>query len=104
MKDIIGTAFLDYYHGNYSDDIINETNISEEDELPLPDLCRTFSDMPKSAYKALQSSGGSRLDAGCGSAVQSLCLQEKGVDVMAIDTSPGAIRLCRLRGGESADY
>ena len=102
MKDIIGTALLDYYQGNYSEDIITETNISEEDELPLPYLFRTFKEMPEIEQKALKSTKGKTLDVGCGSGSHSLYLQEKGFDVMAIDTSKGAIEVCELRGLKNA--
>ena len=102
MKDIIGIALLDYYHGNYSEDILTETNISEEDELPLPYLFRTFEEMPKIERKALKSAKGKTLDVGCGAGSHSLYLQEKGFDVMGIDTSKGAIEVCKLRGLQNA--
>lgn len=102
MQDIIGTALLDYYHGNYSEDIITETNISEEDELPLPYLFRTFEEMPKIERKALKSAKGKILDVGCGAGSHSLYLQKKGFDVIGIDTSPGAIEVCKLRGIRNA--
>ena len=35
-KDLFGKALLDYQSGNYSEDIITWTNISDEDKLPLP--------------------------------------------------------------------
>jgi len=98
MTDIIGIALLDYYNGNYSEDIFTETNISEEDELPLPYLFRTFKEMPEIEQKALQSTKGKTLDVGCGAGSHSLYLQEKGFDVMAIDTSKGAIEVCKLQG------
>ncbi|MGO3183335.1 MAG: class I SAM-dependent methyltransferase [Aequorivita sp.] len=98
MKDIIGTALLDYYHGNSSEDILTETNISEEDELPLSYLFRTFKEMPEIEQKALKSAKGKILDVGCGSGSHSLYLQEKNFDVMAIDTSKGAVKVCKLRG------
>lgn len=103
MKDIIGTALLDYYHGNYSEDIFTETNISEEDELPLPYLFRTFKEMPEIEQKALKSAKGKTLDVGCGAGGHSLYLQEKGFEVMGIDTSKGAIEVCKLRGVKNAE-
>ena len=102
MTDIIGTALLDYYQGNYSEDIITETNISEEDELPLPYLFRTFKEMPEIEQKALKSAVGKTLDVGCGAGSHSLYLQEKGFDAMGIDTSKGAIEVCKLRGVKNA--
>lgn len=102
MEDIIGIALLDYYHGNYSEDIITETNISEEDELPLPYLFRNFKEMPKIEQTALKSVRGKILDVGCGAGSHSLYLQERGFEVMGIDTSKGAIEVCKLRGLQSA--
>lgn len=102
MVDIIGIALLDYYNGNYSEDILTETNISEEDELPLPYLFRTFEEMPKLEQKALKSAKGRVLDVGCGAGSHSLYLQEKGLDVLGIDTSEGAIEVCKLRGLNNA--
>lgn len=71
MQDIIGTALLDYFYGNYSEDIMTETNISEEDELPLPYLFRSYANMPKVEQKALDLAKGHVLDIGCGAEVGS---------------------------------
>ncbi|MEZ4859122.1 MAG: methyltransferase domain-containing protein [Flavobacteriaceae bacterium] len=98
MKDILGQALLDYFHGNYTEDILTETNISEEDELPLPYLFRNFEEMPPLEQKALKLCKGSVLDVGCGAGSHSLWLQEKGIDVTAIDTSKGAVEVSKLRG------
>jgi SAM-dependent methyltransferase len=102
MKDIFGTALLDYYHGNYTEDLITETNISEEDELPLPYLFRDFSEMPPIEQKAMQLAKGIVLDVGCGAGNHALYLQEKGMVVTAIDTSEGAIKVSTLRGLKDA--
>ncbi len=98
MKDIIGTALLDYFHGNYTEDIITETNISEEDEMPLPYLFRSFQEMPKVEQKALEICKGKTLDVGCGAGVHSVYLQNNGIDVMSIDISKGAVEVCKLQG------
>jgi len=98
MKDIFGKALLDYQSGNYSEDIITWTNISDEDELPIPHLFRTYNEMPKIEKKALQLCKGLVLDVGCGTGSHSLWLQEKGVDVKAIDISKGAVNVAKQRG------
>ena len=97
MKDLFGQALLDYHNGNYTEDLITSTNISSEDELPLPYLFRTFKDMPKVEQKALKLAKGSVLDVGCGSGSHSLYLQDKGVKVKAIDVSKGAIEVTKQR-------
>ncbi|XVQ90033.1 class I SAM-dependent methyltransferase [Microbispora siamensis] len=38
------------------------------------------------------------LDVGCGAGRHALPLQERGAEVTGLDTSPGAVRLCRRRG------
>ncbi|NND62732.1 MAG: class I SAM-dependent methyltransferase [Flavobacteriaceae bacterium] len=102
MNDILGKALWDYYSGNYSEDIITETNISEEDVLPLPYLFRSFTEMPSLEKKALQLCNGKVLDAGCGAGSHSLYLQNQGLEVVAIDLSEGAIRVAKARGVTNA--
>lgn len=98
MKDVMGMALLDYFNGKYSEDILTETNISEEDVMPVPYLFRTYDEMPKVEQVALDKASGRVLDVGCGSGIHALYLQEKGLEVTAIDTSSGAVEVSKLRG------
>ena len=98
MKDLFGKALLDYQNGNYSEDLITSTNISDEDELPLAYLFREFKNMPKLEQKALQLSKGTVLDVGCGSGSHSLYLQDKGFEIKAIDVSRGSVKVAKKRG------
>jgi len=102
MKDILGKALMDYQKGNYIEDIITSTNISDDDVLPLPYLFRDFNDMPKLEQQALQLVKGTVLDAGCGAGNHSLYLQERGFEIKSIDVSKGAIAVCRMRGVKNA--
>ena len=104
MTDILGTALLDYYHGKYTEDILTETNITEEDIMPLPYLFREYAEMPSIEQKALDLSYGKTLDVGCGAGIHSLYLQKKGIKVTAIDTSKGAVEVCKLRGVENVQH
>lgn len=103
MKDLFGKALLDYQNGHYTEDIITSTNISDEDDLPLPYLFRTFKDMPKLEQKALKLAKGSVLDVGCGAGSHSLYLQEKGFQIKSIDISKGAIEVAKQRGVLNAE-
>jgi len=99
MSDILGNALLDYYNGNYSEDIITESTISEEDELPSSYLFRSYDEMPVIEQKALALCKGKTLDIGCGSGSHSLYLQnEKKLTIDAIDISKGASEVTKLRG------
>jgi len=96
--DILGDALLDYQNGNYTEDITTFSSISGKDTLPLPYLFRDFSAMPLLEQKALDLCKGEVLDIGCGSGSHSLYLQQKGIQVTALDNSKGAIETCQLRG------
>ena len=97
-KDILGNALLDYQLGKYSEDITTYSSLDEEDQLPLPYMFRTFKDMPKLEQKALKICQGEILDVGCGAGSHSLYLQNKGLSVTSLDSSPGAIEVSKLRG------
>jgi 2-polyprenyl-3-methyl-5-hydroxy-6-metoxy-1,4-benzoquinol methylase len=90
MKDLFGKAILDYQTNNSPEDLITETSISEADEMSVAYLFRDFKDMPKLEQKALQLAKGKVLDVGCGAGSHALYLQEKGLDVTAIDISENA--------------
>ena len=101
-KDIFGKALMDYQNNNYSEDIVTWTNISDKDELPLPYLFRVYYEMPQLEQKALRLCKGEVLDIGCGAGSHALWLQKKGYDVKAIDSSKGAIEVCKQRGVNNA--
>lgn len=104
MKDLFGQAILDYQKGNYTEDIITATSISDEDILPIPYLFRSYKDMPKLEQKALDLAKGKVLDVGCGAGSHSLYLQnKKQLEVKAIDLSKGAIETCKLRGIQTSE-
>lgn len=103
MKDLFGKALLDFQNGNYTEDLITSTSISDEDVLPLPYLFRDYNDMPKLEQKALQLAKGKILDVGCGSGSHSLYLQNNGLDVKAIDVSKGAVEVAKLRGIQNTE-
>jgi len=98
MKDLFGRALLDYHNGNYTEDLITWTTISEEDKLPLSYLFRDFKNMPLIEQKALNLAKGKVLDIGCGAGSHSLYLQKKGMAITALDSSMGAITVCKKRG------
>ena len=71
----------------------------DDDEIQLPYLFRTYSEMPDLEQKALQLCNGSVLDVGCGAGIHSLYLQnERNLKVSAIDTSEGAAQIAAERG------
>lgn len=103
MKDLFGKAMLDFQTNNSPEDIITETTISEEDEMSVDYLFRSYDDMPKLEQKALQLAFGKILDVGCGAGSHTLSLQnDRNLEVTSIDISEKAIETCKLRGVKNA--
>lgn len=99
MKDLFGKAILDYQTNFSPENIITSTSISEEDEMEVAYLFRSFDEMPAIEQKALQLANEKTLDIGCGAGSHSLYLQnERNINVHSIDISKNAILACSLRG------
>ena len=101
MADVFGKALQDYQKDQYTEDIKTYSSLDEEDVIPVPYLFRTFAEMPKIEQKALQLARGKVLDIGAGAGSHALYLQNKGLEVTALDSSKGCIEVCQARGGES---
>ena len=94
----MGKAIKDHFQGKDTEDLWNETSISEKDRLPLEHLFRSFDKMPAVEQKALELCSGTVLDIGCGAGAHSLYLQNKGLDITALDSSTDCIEVCSARG------
>ena len=97
-QDAMGKAIADFYKGRRDGKLRVLSPMFEEDEIPVTTLFRAFRDMPKMEQKALKMAKGKILDVGAGSGCHSLWLQEKGLDVTAIDISPYSIETMKERG------
>jgi SAM-dependent methyltransferase len=103
MKDLFGKAILDYQTNSSPENMITSTSISEEDEMEVAYLFRSFNEMPTLEQKALQLTKGRTLEVGCGAGSHGLYLQnERNIDVHSIDISKNAIEACTLRGLKNA--
>ena len=70
----------------------------DDDEMPVPYLFRTYDQMPAIEQTALDSARGKVLDIGACAGCHSLCLQNRGFDVTAIDISPLSVETMKKRG------
>jgi len=96
-KDAFGKLLLDYYQGK------NGLYILEREDNYV-EVCnadvyfskyKDWSDLEK---KSIRYAKGQILDIGCGVGRHSLYLQQKGYNVLAIDNSPLAVEVCKMRG------
>ncbi len=97
-NDPLGTACLDYLNGITNTDIIVESDVAEDDVLPVKYLFREFIDMPDLEKKALTISYGKILDVGAGAGSHSLYLQNNNKEVIANEISPAASAVIHQRG------
>lgn len=96
--DIMGNALKDYFSGKHAENITVISSIAEDDELSLPYLFREEKDLPEIEKKAISLCYGKVLDVGAGSGLHSSILRDKNLEVLAIDTSEGAVEVMRKRG------
>ena len=96
--DPMGRAIADYWKTGTADRLRVFSPMFEEDEIPLQTLFRKYEDMPEIERKALDMAKGKTLDVGAGAGCHSLVLQEKGIDVTAIDISPLSVETMKERG------
>lgn len=98
-EDAYGKQLLAHYH-----DQTPNTEIIERDDNYIDTgsneglYFSEYEDWSDLERQAIDRARGKVLDVGCGAGRHALYLQGKGFDVTGIDNSPGAIRVCRLRG------
>jgi SAM-dependent methyltransferase len=103
--DALGYLLWDYFHHKDGFGITerNDGFIDPEDPKIYFYEYSEWLDVEKKAMKYVK--GRRVLDIGCGTGRHALYLQneKKGFDVLGIDTSPLAIRLCKLQGLKKAE-
>jgi len=93
----MGRAIAEYWETKRADRLRVFSPMFEEDEIPLTTLFRSYEDMPEIERKALNMAKGRILDVGAGAGCHSLVLQERGMDVTAIDISPLSVETMKER-------
>ena len=97
--DLMGQAIWDFYYQNDPQPFYTQTQHSEEEEMEIAYLFRSFNDMPAIEQKALRLAKGNVLDIGCGAGSHALYLQETAkLNVTAIDISAKSIEVAKARG------
>ncbi|WP_315545795.1 methyltransferase domain-containing protein, partial [Prevotella koreensis] len=96
--DPMGRAITDYHKTGTADRLRVLSPMFEEDEIPLQTLFCKYEEMPIIERKALDLAKGKTLDVGAGAGCHSLVLQERGIDVTAIDISPLCVEAMKERG------
>ncbi len=100
-EDAVGQAMLAFFEKRKSFEVIER----EDGYFEVTNTRMYFDDFDhwsEHEKKAIGLATGRALDIGCGAGRHSLHLQSKGLNVTAIDRSPLAIRVAKLRGVKNA--
>ncbi|MBA7628025.1 hypothetical protein ES703_35495 [subsurface metagenome] len=97
-RDIFGKALMEYYKGDKTPLMIRRDDGYFEKERYLDIVFSEYGKWDELERRALEHVKGRVLDVGCGAGRHSLWLQEKGFEVVAVDVSPLAVEVTRLRG------
>lgn len=102
-NDPMGAAIRDYQSKGKASRLRVLSSMFDEDEMPVGHLFRTFNQMPRLEQKALSMAKGRVLDIGAGAGCHALALQERGLEVKAIDISPLSCEVMKERGVKDAE-
>ena len=102
-NDPMGAAIRDYQNNGKASRLRVLSSMFDEDEMPVAHLFRTFNQMPRLEQKALSMAKGRVLDIGAGAGCHALALQERGLEVKAIDISPLSCEVMKERGVKNAE-
>ena len=102
-EDAYGRQLLAHYYGQTPNSEIierddNYIDTGSDEGLYFSEY-EAWSDLER---RAVDLARGKVLDIGCGAGRHALYLQSKGFEVTGIDNSPGAIKVCKLRGVKRA--
>lgn len=101
-SDPMGTALQEYIRKGKASKLRVLSSLFDEDEFPVSLLFRKEKDMSDIERAALDLARGHVLDVGAGAGCHTLALQNKGLEVTAIDISPLSVQVQRERGVRDA--
>lgn len=98
MNDVLGQALYDYFTGALRNKLWIHNKYGAKEEMPVSIYFRNEEEMPDLELVALQNCSGKVLDIGAGAGSHALLLQQKGTNVIALEISPKAAEVMKLRG------
>jgi len=102
VEDAYGAMMLAALDGRGSPEIVERDDGLFEASNYHETYMAPFQRWPAHNRRAMRFVRGRVLDVGCGAGRVCLHLQERGLDVVGIDISPGAVEVCRRRGVRDA--
>lgn len=94
----MGAAIYDFHKNGHAGKLIVKSSMFDDDEIPVPELFRSFENMPALERAAMNLAEGRILDVGAGSGCHSLALAGMGKSAVAIDISRLSVAVMQERG------
>ncbi len=91
-------ALLDYWRGEHGAEVVVRGEDGEEERVPAAVFFRGPDEFSGLEEAALERCTGRVLDVGAGAGAHALVLQERGLEVLALDIAPEAVEVMRARG------
>lgn len=101
-RDAYGQEVWAFFLGKESFEVVERDDGFIDFSGGAPVYFAEFKDWPNIQKQAIKYAKGKVLDVGAGAGRVSLYLQKRGFDVVAIDNSPLAIKVCKKRGVKHA--
>ncbi|GEO11671.1 class I SAM-dependent methyltransferase [Segetibacter aerophilus] len=102
MNDVLGQAISEFYSRQLPGKLWIHNKYGKKEEMPIATYFRGRAEMPDLELIALEKCKGKVLDIGAGAGSHTLLLQEKGLEVTALEISEKAVDVMRLRGVKKA--
>jgi SAM-dependent methyltransferase len=100
-EDILGKALIDFQNKKELGELVVSGEGMDNEIMDISYYFRSYKNMPELEKIALAECKGRVLDFGAGAGSHALYLQEIGMDVSALDISPGALEVMKARGIEN---
>jgi len=101
-EDAYGQELFNYYINNEGAEIVERDDGFIAVSTNLSAYFAPYDQWPIHQQEAMKFAHGRVLDIGAGAGRHTLYLQSQGLEVTAVDNSPKAVELCRLRGVDDA--
>ncbi len=102
IKDVLGIGLKEYMAGNEEAMFFIHNQFGEADEMPIASFFEPEDELTDLEFVALETCRGRVLDVGAGAGRFALGLQKRNLEVVAIDTSEGAVEVMKQRGVKDA--
>lgn len=102
IEDAHGQVILKYYNKERSFDVVEREDGYVNIDAGAEQYFSKYNNWLEHEKRAIKYARGKCLDLGCGAGRVLLYLQERGLYALGIDSSPLAIKVCKLRGAKHA--